>query len=653
VGQAASSVPVATQPAASQPSPAPPKSDQLEDIELLQMDVPIVVTAARHEQKITSVPYAMSVITAEDIRCAGARSIPDALRLVPGVDVADLGYGNAAVSPRGFHGFLARQVLVLVDGRQIFDSHFGGTSWGSWPFLLEDIERIEVIRGPAGVTWGANAVNGVINVITKDPKDQTGVTLRGGGGSDGSHREYAGWGFADQKVRFRASGEYEGSPGFTRGGTPLLRPDDDYRAARGSLHLIAEPTPRDTVTLSGGSGVLGSGFSRSPLGGITGGRRDESQASYLLARWAHQVEKDNTLEWAAYVNDFFVSPGQRAIDYRYQQLALQFSHTFKPADQHTLTWGVDTRADLLDATNSDPFLLKHGYLTSGIFGLYAQDEWNFAPRWALNLGGRIDYDTYGGFQPSGRAALSYQLTKQSQVYGAVARAFQMPPLGLRHLDLPLLDGLARATSHMDLRSQGLLAYELGYRTRLFDRLDLNFDVFWNEHSDVTTLSPRLGPPGLIRMDEYNRASASMYGAELEWKYALTKELAFLGNYTYQQLGWDSVARIQEKDMISPPSHKFMLGARYSPLSDLHLSTHAYWVDAVDAPNPWNPFVSKQIDPYWRLDLRAEYEFWNKRASVAVGVRNLLAAHHFEGATLFLNDAEVPRVIYAEFRLAIK
>jgi len=161
-----------------------PEIESLEDIDLLDLEVATVVTASRRKQKITTVPHAMSVITAEDIRRSGARSIPDALRLVPGVDVADLTYGNAAVSPRGFHGLVARNLLVLVDGRQLFDSLFGGTLWGSWPFQLEDIERIEVIRGPAGVTWGANAVNGVVNIITRQGNVNS-AFVEGGIGSYG------------------------------------------------------------------------------------------------------------------------------------------------------------------------------------------------------------------------------------------------------------------------------------------------------------------------------------------------------------------------------------------------------------------------------------------------------------------------------------
>ncbi len=624
-----------------------------DDADLLEMEVPVVVTAARREQPISLVPYAISVITAEDIRRSGARSIPDALRLVPGVDVADLGYGNAAVSPRGFHGFLARQVLVLVDGRQIFDSFFGGTVWGSWPISLEDIERIEVIRGPAGVTWGANAVNGVINIITKDPADQTGVTFSGGGGSQATHREYLGGGLADERLKVRVSGEYEGSGGFDHGGTRLMRPDDEYRAARGSMMLKYAPTDRDSFMLSGGSSVVNSGFPRSPLSGIGGSRQDESQGSFLMARWDRQLERQGSLEWTLYANDSFVSPGLRAVDYRYQQYALQFSHRFKPDAAHAMTWGVDSRADTFDGTNADPFMSTRGYASGGIVGLYAEDEWTFAPRWTLNLGARIDYDTYGGFQPSGRAALGYQFSEHSSAYAAVARAFQMPPVGIRFVDTPFLDGLARATSRQEVEAESLIAYELGYRTQLFDRLDLRANLFWHEFEDITTLSPKLGPPGLINMFEDNRASAGMYGAELETRFRILPELTLDAHYTYQELGWDSTARIQEKDMMSPPRHKLMIGPRWSPREDLHFSAQAHWVDAVAAPNPWNPFLSQAIPPYWRLDLRAEYEFWDRRAAVAVGVRNLLDDYHPEGATQFLNNVEVPRMVYAELRIRFK
>ncbi|MBU0719488.1 MAG: TonB-dependent receptor [Planctomycetes bacterium] len=628
--------------------------DSLADLSLEElMKVQVVVTASRREQKITAVPYAITVITSEDIRAAGARSVPDALRLAPGMDVSELSFSNAAVSPRGLHGFVARGVLVLVDGRQIFDSLFGGTLWGSWPFQLEDIERIEVIRGPGGVTWGANAVNGVINIVTKDPVDQTGVTLRLGGGSRGSFREYFGYGFQDDKLRMRVSGEYEASDGFRKGGSFLRGLDDSYKGGRISLHGIYDVGTDDRCTFSAGSALVDGGFPPMPLDGIGLHRNSGSQAAYLMGTWSHDIAAEEQVEVTAYINDFQLSPGVPAIDYRYQQLALQLRHTFAPAETHRVTWGIDSRIDLLDATNSDPFMLYKDFVSTAIIGLYLQDEWRFAPRWTLDLGGRIDYEFYGGFQPSARAALSYQLTDDSIVYGAVSRAFQMAPAGLRFLDIPLLNGLARVTGHRDIEAETLNAYEFGYRGRFFDRLETGLSLYWHEFDDIATLSPRLGPPGLMRMDVDSRASASMYGVELSSQYQATEKLTLLGHYTYQQLDWKGSAPFRESESMSPPPHKFMLGARYSPTDDLHLSSHLYFVDAVKAPNPANPFVERGVDSYFRLDLNAEYEFRDDQASIAVGVRNLLDSNHYEGGTTFLNDAEVPRMIFAELRLQIK
>lgn len=635
-------------------SPQDSAGNELADLSLEElMDVQVVVTASRKKEPIDSVPYAISVITHEDIRAMGARSVPDALRLAAGVDVAELSYGQAAVSPRGFHGFLSRQVLVLVDGHQIFDSHFGGTLWGAWPFQLEDIERIEVIRGPAGVTWGANAMNGVVNIITKDPADQLGTTLKLTAGSRGSNLQHIGHAFKDGNLRMRISGEHEGGDGFKEGGSWLGKLDDDYRVGRLSLYAIYDVNPHDKLSLSAGSGVLDGGFPKTPLGGIGLRKNPSAQASFVSAKWSHQIEEHNDLELTAYFNDFFGSPGLPQIDYRYQQIALQLGQNRRLSPEKTLSWGVDTRIDYLDGSNSDPMMLSKSFVSTGIIGLFAQSEWRMAPTWTLNLGGRVDYESYGGFQPSARASLTHQLNETSQVYGAIARAFQMPPAGLRFLDIPMLNGLSRVQGHRDLDAETLWAYEVGYRTRLFDRIHLGLNVFWHEYDETTTLSPQLGPPGLVMFDLDNRAASSLYGVELEAKYPVSKALTLLGNYTFQKLDWRASVPFHDKDLMSPPTNKAMVGVRYSATDDLHLSSHLYYVDAVTAPNVDFPFVSRNIDSYLRWDIRGEYEFWKDDASIAVGVRNVLDDNHAEGGTLFLNYAEVPSMIYAEVRVQIR
>jgi iron complex outermembrane recepter protein len=653
--QHASSQPGQTQPATSQPAtrPAETGTEGLDlATDLLEMKVPTVVTASRRGQPITNVPYAISAITQQDIRSAGARSVPDALRLIPGMDVADLTADNWAASARGVHGLLSNQMLVLVDGRQIFDSVFGGTLWGSWPFQIEDIDRIEVLRGPAGVTWGANAMNGVINIITKDPADQKGLTFRGGAGSRGTQREYLGTGVVDGKLRLRISGEYDASDGFARGGSWLRSLDDGFNLGHMTLHGIYDAGPRDTFTFSAGSAVQDGGCQPPPVGGFFRLAHQEGQAEYALGKWTHQIEKNNTVQVTAYFNDFHARPGTKSIDYRYQQYALQIAHTFKPAAAHTVTWGIDTRGDAVDATAGDPPMLRRPYVPSAMFGAYVQDEWQFAPRWTLSLGGRVDYETDGHFEPSARMSLAHQVADNTALYGAVSRAYHSIPEAARFLNIRLLDGLAGFSAAPGLTSETSMSYELGARGRYFGGLDLTGNFFWQDFEDVYSFLPRLGPPGLFHLHDENGARAGIYGTELDAKYPLTKSVTLLGNYTYEQLAWNGGAGIWQKDAMSPPHHKFMLGARYDPIADLHLSSFLYFVDSVEAPNPPFPLVSRDIDRYFRLDLRAEYEFWDKRASLAVGVRNLLDDHHPEGTTLFLNNAEVPRMIYAELRIRI-
>ncbi|MBN1491214.1 MAG: TonB-dependent receptor, partial [Phycisphaerae bacterium] len=540
-----------------------PNDVELEDIDLFELEVPevMIVTAGRRAQRISQVPYAIGVVTADDIRRSGARSVPDALRLVPGIDIADLSYINSAVSTRGDHALLSNQVLVLVDGRQIFDSVFGGTVWGAWPFQLEDIARIEVIRGPGGVTWGANAVNGVINIITKDPKDQLGLTFTGSGGSRGTHKEHLGYAFGDEKFRLRVSGEYEGSDGFRAVDPWIFQLEDDIQLGKAGVHAVYQPTKNDTFTFSGGHGLSSGGRIAAIM---SKGRRETNpvtQASFLLGTWQHAINDTDSFELTTYVNDDHGDMGHQVIQHRYQQIALLASHRFALGEAHTVTWGLDTRTDLIDTSNADPRLLSEDYMSTAIIGVYAQDDWRFAPKWMLSLGARLDYEFYGGFQPSLRTSLSYELNDNAMLYGAVSRAFAMPPAAARFLDAPVLGGLGRITANRDIDAQILWAYELGYRAQFAHRFDVAANVYWHEFDNLTGLWSGLGPPGLMRIEYDNDGRASTYGFELDTKYRVTDTLTLLGHYTHEQYDWRSARHYHERGAIRAPKHKFMIGAR--------------------------------------------------------------------------------------------
>jgi outer membrane receptor protein involved in Fe transport len=198
----------------------------------------------------------------------------------------------------------------------------------------------------------------------------------------------------------------------------------------------------------------------------------------------------------------------------------------------------------------------------------------------------------------------------------------------------------------------LIAYEAGYRGRFFDRLTSDVNVFCHTYNDHTAITARPGPPGLLAAEYHNAADATTYGLEWEGKYTVNDQLTLLGNYTFELMDWRGPRPFSETDQISMPKHKFMIGTRYDPLRQLHLSSQLYFVDTVKTPSQINPFGMQSVPAYFRLDLRAEYEFWKDRGSFAVGVSNLLDSDHPEGTTHFLNNAEVPRMVYAEFRLRL-
>ncbi len=635
-------------------NPSPNEVDLAEDdLALLDLEVPVVFTAARREQKISSVPYAISVITREDIRQSGARSIPDALRLVPGIDVRELSFGSTAVGPRGSSGFVNPYALILVDGRQIYDSMFAGTLWGSWPFQLEDIDQIEVIRGPGGVTWGANAVNGVINIITRDPAEQAGVTITTGTGTRGWSKGHFSYAAKDDHFRFRISAEYEGSDGFDKGYSLFGDHRDDYHTGRATFHGIYEPDQDSTFTLSAGSALLHGGYSATPLVGVGLKSEPGSQSNYIQGHWKRRLTDDESFEITAYVNDFWADGGIKPFEYRYQQIALQFGHTFKLANEHTFTWGVDTRTDLLDSSNAHPQLLRQDFVSTAIIGLYAQDEWTFAPKWTLNMGARLDYEFYGGFQPSARLSLAYNVDEKSIIYGALSRSFHMYPIGIRYMQVPIVNGLTYISGRKNMEPHTVSAAEFGYRSTLWEKLDIGAVTYFQYHENDSTMSLDWGSERLFEFVHKNRGRATTYGLELDAKYRATKKLTLLGNYTLAFTDWDSCRPMYETELMSTPKNKFMLGARYNATEDLHLAAHLYYSDNVLATNTNIPFFPSTIDSYFRLDLRAEYEFWNDRASVSVGVRNLLDPDHPEATSELLTPAETPRMVFAELRFEIR
>ena len=217
-------------------------------------------------------------------------------------------------------------------------------------------------------------------------------------------------------------------------------------------------------------------------------------------------------------------------------------------------------------------------------------------------------------------------------------------------DVPILGSLVNVTASQGLKPEILNAYEVGYRGRPAERVYLTANAFVHDYHDLLETIPRPGPPGLLQLRSENSASFSLYGFELDGRYAVSESLTLLGHYTFQRPSSDSL--IFGGGGLSPAEHKFMLGVRFNPTPDVHLSGHLFFVDSVEAPNGALPIAPQKIDSYYRLDLQAVRDFSNERGSIAVGVRNLLDSAHAEGGDTSLDNAEIPRMFYAELRIRI-
>ena len=460
----------ASSPASSQ-SPKPDLTETSLEA-LLNMEV---TSASRKQQKIFTTASAIFVIRPEDIRRSGATNIPDLLRMVPGLEVAHIDANKWAISARGFNGRFANKLLVLIDGRTIYSQLFSGVYWDVQDVMLEDIERIEVIRGPGGTVWGANAVNGVINILTRAAKETQGGLLSVGGGNH--ERGFANVRYgarAGSKGHYRVFAKY-----FNRG--PFELPsgqdaNDQWQLGRVGFRGDWQLTPQDSLTLDASFYGGRAGFaarlavSFSPPFEEDHAGRTKLSGGYLLARWKRMVSKQSNLALQIYYDradrhDFPLGEVRQTADF-------DFTHQAAWGQRHDLVWGLGYRLTT-DRTHQHAFtaFLPASHKLS-IWSGFVQDEIAlFSKRLRLTLGSKFEHNGFTGFevQPSLRALWSFN--PHHAVWGAVSRAVRTPSRVDRDLRFILnifpspVGPPTVITIFGDpvFRSEHLLAYELGYR----------------------------------------------------------------------------------------------------------------------------------------------------------------------------------------------
>jgi len=630
------------------PSPAagaqPARPDRnLGDLTLEELMNETVTSVSKREQKLSDAAAAITVLSNDDIRRSGVTSLADALRLVPGMDVAAVNASQTAVSARGFNSLFANKLLVLVDGRAVYSPLFSGVSWDLQQTMLEDVDRIEVIRGPGATVWGANAVNGVINVITRSAKETQGGLLYGGGGN--VQRAMAGarvGGRAGAHTYYRVFASYEATADSPLGnGEPA---HDNWRAWHGGFRFDRY-APADThLVWQADATVLK----------LTDSTSDAYNAN-MLGRWTRTLTGRSSAELQAYVDRTHRDEVGSASN-RITTLDISAQHTFGWGERHDVIWGAGYRFSGIRIAERTPAIrVRDGVFNQQMFSAFVQDEYQLVPeRLTLSAGAKVEHNDLTGFeiQPSIRAV--FNPAENQTVWAAVSRALRTPsalegrdvfaigfggpaPGPGGGLFLPVLVG------NRQLDSEVLWAYELGYRIQPHRRLSLELAVYYHRYRDLILFADpgRIMPGvpfGVIELPWSNLLSAETYGGGGSVKLTPTEAWRLTATYTLLVAQvWGPANADSAGAEGSSPRHKFILRSAHDLTKRASFDAQLRCVGKI------------QLAPaYTTADVRLSYRLTDQLELALVG-QNLLERRHPEQvAPLLAVNAEVPRGFYGKF-----
>lgn len=660
------------QPADEQPLELPSLEEYAEQTFFVPALAQEVTTVTRQASTIGRSSAAVFVITNEMIRRSGVRSIPEALRMAPGVQVAKINSNTWAISIRGFTSKFTNELLVQIDGRSVYSPNFGGTFWDVIDYPLEDIERIEVIRGPGASVWGDNAVNGVINIITKRARDTQGGLISGGGGSEEkgfSTVRYGGQIGSDINYRIYAK-HFERDIGavglptpnaFT--GTPfgITEPHDDWRQFRTGMRFDWEPNSCDALTLQGDfyEGHTGlRSFQPDPTvpppftrtvdddERVTGGN--------VMFRWTRQLQEQSNWQFQVYYDR--AERHSQYFDLVTDTVDFDFQHTFSFGCNHQVIWGLGYRwYDEAETFGRFATSLVPPDRVFDIPSAFVQDEIMLVEdRLYFTAGCKFSHNDFSGFeyQPTGR--LLWVIDERRVAWGAVSRAVATTPRVVNDLrfpglpvgavgPLPLMPFLIGGGG--TLGAEDLLAFEAGYRAQPSEWLSWDLAVFYNDYNDMRGTTSNAagiflfpGPPSamFIPTTFNNDVDVRSYGFEVSSKVQLTPSWRLSGNYSFLKI--DLLGQSGGAEDQSPQNQAYLqlsgdLGCNWE------LDIVGRYVDVIP---------DFAIPPYITMDIRLGWHPNDCWGLDVVG-QNLLHAEHpeFRDSLMFtgFSGTQVQRGVY--------
>ena len=582
-----------------------------------------VTSVSRQPEPLFTSPSAIQVITGEDIRRSGATSIPEALRLAPNLQVAQVDSRNWAISSRGFNNGLANKLLVMIDGRVVYTPLFAGVFWDVQDTMLDDIDRIEVVSGPGATLWGANAVNGVINILTKSARDTQGMLVTGGGGSQLNGFAAARYGgkLADD-VYFRVYGK-----GFDRDNT--LNPSGSegtnaWFMGQGGFRVDWMPPSGDVLTFQG-DGYGGSFDQTTPANGSVDGQN-------MLGRYTHLLGDNSDFSIQTYWDRT-----RREIPGTFTETLntydIDFQHRFPIGDRQVFIWGAGYRlmADQTGSGTNIAFVPNDRNMQ--LFSAFVQDEISLIPdRLKATLGTKLEHNDFSDFEFSPSARLAWTPSDRQTIWGAISRPVRSPSRIDTDVRVPAEPPFA-LIGNPDFDSEKLVAYELGYRIRPYDSISVSLAGFYNDYSEIRSITTN---DFLIS----NKDHADEWGLEISANYQPTSFWRLRGGYTYLnkrvRVEPGSSDLSQGRAEGNDPENQFLIQSMLDLPFNLELDAVLRYVDALPSP---------AVPAYVSADLRLA---WHATANLEFSIvgQNIFDNQHPEFGAAATRQ-EIPRSVYGK------
>jgi len=645
----------------------PPSMEKLMELSFDELSEITVTSVSKKEENLFKAPSAIYVITQKDIRRSGHLSLAELMRLVPGMHVGQVNANTWAISSRGFQERFANKLLVLIDGRTVYSDVNGGVFWDELDVVLEDVLRIEVIRGPGGTLWGANAVNGIINIITKDSKDTKGGLVSGGTGT--VENGFVSVRYGDKlsdNFNYRAYGKYYDRDDFEDTATSPAR--DNWEAYRGGFRIDGQLSEKNKLTFQGDY-----------YDGKSGERRDSSPASLttpftetlnqdtlidgsnVLARFERQISEDSNLKLQIYYNREEQEISSTGFEFLMETYDVDFQHRFQLTSNQELVWGGGIRFIVDSFKNSFVSQYTPASRTNYRHSAFVQDEISLIEnRLKFIVGTKINLNNYTGleFQPSSR--ILYTPSSKNVFWGAVSRAVRMPTrsndsVRANFLVVPSTSDTGNFISllpNQDFESEDLLAFETGYRFLPNSKLFFDLALFYNFYNNLNSFESQTpffetdpSPSHLVIPVKFgNGLEGETYGVEgaIKWTPVSSWEL----NLGLNLLEMDLRPKSSSLDTTTAntenntPSYQWHLRSYLDLPHNLELDTALYHVGRVS---------NLEVPAYVRWDVRMG---WKPKDNIelSLGILNLSDSSHpefTEGQIALRSNSQVPRSIYGK------